>query len=115
MVDRVITNVESWMETNRSSIELEQRNKQIEDRNALDGSTQAKEDAQIQTLVDQYNELMDDQRFAEAEVIGRKVEEIKPNSEIAAMMRGRSVIERRFGDLSDRQPTSSVPTRQGLV
>ena len=103
MVDRVITNVESWMETNRSSIELEQRNKQIEDRNALDGSTQAKEDAQIQTLVDQYNELMDDQRFAEAEVIGRKVEEIKPNSEIAAMMRGRSVIERRVAEQKEIQ------------
>ena len=103
MVDRVITNVESWMETNRSSIELEQRNRQIEDRIVLDGSTQAKEDAQIQTLVDQYNELMDDQRFAEAEVIGRKVEEIKPNSEIAAMMRGRSVIERRVAEQKEIQ------------
>lgn len=103
MVDRVINNVESWMETNRSSIELEQRNKQIEDRIVLDGSTQAKEDAQIQTLVDQYNELMDDQRFAEAEVIGRMVEEIKPNSEIAAMMRGRSVIERRVAEQKEIQ------------
>lgn len=103
MVDRVINNVESWMETNRSSIELEQRNKQIEDRNLLDESTRTKEDAQIQTLVDQYNELMDDQRFAEAEVIARKVEEIKPNSEISAMMRGRSVIERRVAEQKEIQ------------
>ncbi|MFN6302612.1 MAG: hypothetical protein ACK42H_10505, partial [Planctomycetota bacterium] len=103
MVDRVSTNVESWMDTNRASIELDQRNKQIEDRITLDESMQAKEDAQIQTLVDQYNELMDDQRFAEAEVIARKVEEIKPNSEIAALMRGRSVIERRVAEQKEIQ------------
>jgi general secretion pathway protein D len=106
MVDRVIGNVESWMETNRASIELEQRNKQIEDRISLDESTQAKEDSQIQTLVDQYNELMDDQRFAEAEVIARKVEEIKPNSEIAALMRGRSVIERRVAPPRNSKTTT---------
>jgi len=103
MVDRVIGNVESWMDTNRASIELDQRNKQIEDRNSLDEATAAKEDAQIQTLVDQYNELMDDQRFAEAEVIARKVEEIKPNSEIASLMRGRSVIERRVAEQKEIQ------------
>ena len=103
MVDRVINNVEGWMETNRSSIELDQRNKQIEDRISLEDTTRGKEDAQIQTLVDQYNELMDDQRFAEAEVIARKVEEIKPNSEIAAMMRGRSVIERRVAEQREIQ------------
>ncbi|MFM8213491.1 MAG: hypothetical protein ACKN82_02425, partial [Pirellula sp.] len=103
MVDRVSTNIESWMDTNRASIELDQRNKQIEDRITLDESMQAKEDAQIQTLVDQYNELMDDQRFAEAEVIARKVEEIKPNSEIASLMRGRSVIERRVAEQKEIQ------------
>lgn len=103
MVDRVTTNVEGWMEQNRASIELDQRNKQIEDRIALEAATATKEDAQIQTLVDQYNELMQDQRFAEAEVIARKVEEIKPNSEIAAVMRGRSVIERRVEEQQEIQ------------
>jgi general secretion pathway protein D len=103
MVDRVTTNVESWMDTNRASIELDQRNRQIEDRISLDETMQGKEDAQIQTLVDQYNELMDDQRFAEAEVIARKVEEIKPNSEIASLMRGRSVIERRVAEQKEIQ------------
>lgn len=119
MVDRVINNVESWMDTNRSSIELDQRNKQIEDRIALEDSTRTKEDAQIQTLVDQYNELMDDQRFAEAEVIARKVEEIKPNSEIAVMMRGRSVIERRVAEQREiqgmKRPPSSIALRTRSV
>ena len=103
MVDRVITNVEAWMEQNRSSIELDQRNRQIEDRITLDAANTAKEDAQIQTLVDQYNELMDDNRYAEAEVIARKVEEIKPNSEIASVMRGRSVIQRRIEEQKEIQ------------
>ncbi|MFN6162230.1 MAG: hypothetical protein ACK5AC_07655 [Planctomycetota bacterium] len=103
MVDRVINNVEAWMEQNRSSIELDQRNRQIEDRINLEAANTAKEDAQVQTLVDQYNELMDDNRYAEAEVVARKVEEIKPNSEIAAVMRGRSVIQRRIEEQKEIQ------------
>ncbi len=103
MVDRVSTNVEAWMEQNRSSIELDQRNRQIEDRIDFEAANAAKEDAQVQTLVDQYNELMDDNRYAEAEVIARKVEQIKPNSEIAAVMRGRSVIERRIEEQNEIQ------------
>lgn len=103
MVDRVTSNVEGWMEQNRASIELDQRNKQIEDRISLEATTTAKEDSQVQTLVDQYNELMADQRFAEAEVIARKVEEIKPNSEIATVMRTRSVIQRRWEEQQEIQ------------
>jgi general secretion pathway protein D len=103
MVDRVITNVEAWMEQNRSSIDLDQRNRQIEDRITLEAANAAKEDAQVQTLVDQYNELMNDNRYAEAEIIARKVEEIKPNSEIAAVMRGRSVIQRRIEEQKEIQ------------
>lgn len=74
MVDRVVSNVEGWMEQNRASIELDQRNRQIEDRISLEAANSAKEDAQIQTLVDEYNELMENARYAEAEVIARKVE-----------------------------------------
>jgi len=103
MVDRVVSNVEGWMEQNRASIELDQRNRQIEDRISLEAANSAKEDAQIQTLVDEYNELMENARYAEAEVIARKVEEIKPNSEIAAVMRGRSVIQRRVEEQREIQ------------
>ncbi len=35
MVDRVINNVEGWMETNRSSIELDQRNKHLHQPNVM--------------------------------------------------------------------------------
>jgi general secretion pathway protein D len=103
MVDRVIANVEAWMEQNRSSIELDQRNTQIEDRITFEAANAAKEDSQVQTLVDQYNDLMEDKRYAEAEMIARKVEEIKPNSEIAAVMRGRSVIQRRIEEQKEIQ------------
>ena len=103
MVDRVTSNVEGWMEQNRASIELDQRNKQIEDRIALDTTSAAKEDAQVQTLVDQYNELMENHRYAEAEVISKKVETIKPNTEIAAVMRARSIIQRRVEEQQEIQ------------
>ncbi len=94
-VDRVINNVQAWVEQNKSTIELDQRNKQIEARIALESATAAKTDAQVQTLVDQYNDLIDAKRFAEAESVAKRVGELKPNSDIAHVLYAKAKIQRR--------------------
>ncbi len=101
MVDKVTNNVEAWVEQNKAQIDLDQRNRQIEDRMSLEAVKTVKDDLQIQTLVDQYNELMESCRYAEAEVIAKKVEEIKPNSEIAVVMGSRAKIQRRIAEDSE--------------
>ena len=95
MVDRVTSHMEEWAAQNKSMIELDQRNKQIEDRIQLDATTLSKTDAQVQTLVDQYNDLIQTGRYAEAEEVSKKVRDLKPNSEIAATLYNKAKIQRR--------------------
>ncbi len=95
-IDRVSSHIEAWVEQNRVSIELDQRNRQIENRMQVEAATQAKVDAQVQTLVDQYNDLIDQRRFPEATELAKRVGELKPGSEIAAVMLAKSQIQARY-------------------
>jgi len=95
MVDRVTNHMNAWAEENKPMIELDQRNKQIESSIALDAETLTKVNNQVQTLVEQYNDLIDKGRYAEAEAVARKVSEIKPNSEIANILYNKARIQRR--------------------
>lgn len=101
MVDRVTVHMQAWVDDNKSTIELDQRNKQIEDRILQDAIKEAKTDGQVQTLVDQYNDLIDERRFPEAEAIAKKVSEIKPNSEIAAVLYNKAKIQSRVEENED--------------
>ncbi len=95
MVDRVTSHMEEWAEQNKSMIQLDQRNRQIEDRIRLEAATLSKNDLQVQTLVDQYNDLTQAGRYAEAEEVSKKVRDIMPDSEIAAVLYNKAKIQRR--------------------
>ncbi len=95
MVDRVSNHMEEWAEQNKSMIALDQRNKQIEDTIQQENVTRAKNEAQVQQLVDQYNALTESGRYAEAEEVSKKVKEIMPNTEISTVLYGKAKMQRR--------------------
>lgn len=95
-IDRVTNNIEEWVKLNKSTIELDERNRQIEDRMAVEAATRAKTDAQVQTLVDQYNELIDKARYPEAEAVAKQVAMLKPNTEIAVVMIQKAKLQSRI-------------------
>lgn len=96
MVDKVSGNIEAWVEQNKVAIQLDQRNKQIEDRMDIEAQSKAKSDLQVQTLVDQYNDLIDQRRFEEAIEVAKRVSELKPGSEIAAVMMTKARAQARI-------------------
>ncbi len=95
-IDLVTANIENWVEQNKVAIELDQRNKQIENRMEVEATTRAKTDLQVQSLVDQYNDLIDSRRFPEAIEVAKKVSELKPGSEIASVMMTKAKIQARY-------------------
>lgn len=96
MVDRVSNNIDAWVEQNRVAIELDQRNRQIENRMQVEAAHEAKTDLQVQSLVDQYNDLIDSRRFPEAIEVAKRVAELKPGSEIATVMTEKAQIQARY-------------------
>ena len=100
-VDRKFADLEKFVETNRPKIELEQRNQEVRD--TLDRESQAKLELQerLAQLVDEYNTLVDQQRFAEAEVLAKRAAEMAPNEQVAVQLQAQSKSLRRMFNNAD--------------
>ncbi len=103
MVDRVINNVDAYIKQNQASINQQIRNDQVEKSLIADAANQARIDSEIQRLVDEFNQLNKDQRFAEAEIVAKKVGELAPNTELAVTMLTKARIARRANDAESVQ------------
>jgi general secretion pathway protein D len=115
MVDRVSTHMQAWVDENKSTIDLDQRNRQIADRISSEAATLAKTDAQVQTLVDTYNDLIDQGRYPEAELTAKKVAELKPNTEIAAVLTAKARVQRRIEEYEKIRALKAEKFEDGLM
>ncbi len=86
MVDRAITAQEGYVQANRAKIDLDLANAAVEAKMADESATRQKTDDEIAGLVETYNDLMKKRQYMEAEVIAKKVAELRPGSAIATQL-----------------------------
>jgi general secretion pathway protein D len=86
MVDRAISEQKSYVEINRGQIDLDLANASVEAEMAADATTKRRVDDEIASLVETFNDLMEQRRFPEAEVVAKKVSALSPGSSIAVNM-----------------------------
>ena len=96
IVDRAITAHQLYMTQNRSAIEQNMRNRQINEQVSLQTEERAKVDQQIASLVETFNDLMDERRIAEAEVVAKQVGQLDPNSTIATVLYQNARLQKRI-------------------
>jgi general secretion pathway protein D len=86
LVDRSIRDAELYIEQNLADIELRERNDAVGEE--IGRRRQEKVDRQnkLAELVEQFNDLIDEQRFAEAEVIAKQAHELESESEVVRSM-----------------------------
>ena len=95
MIDKVLNNVQDYVDNNRPAIELAARNNQIQAQLAQDGSNRVRTDSEVHRMVEQFNDLMNKGMYAEAEIVAQKVGELAPDSEIYLMMYQKAKFKRR--------------------
>jgi len=83
MVDRAISEQRQYVEANRGQIELDLANDAVRAQMANDRAQTARVDDEIASLVETFNDLMEQRRYPEAEVVAKKVGELSPGSAIA--------------------------------
>lgn len=86
LVARAVADQKKYVEQNRAQIDLDLQNEAVRLEMATESQQASRIDQEVSLLVDQYNDLMDDRRFQEAEVIAKQVSELKPNDPISATM-----------------------------
>ena len=115
MVDRELEKQKQYVEANRVEIELELQNAAVRTELATEAARESRIDEEISSLVETYNELMRDQRFAEAKVVAKQVGELKPGSTIATTMLHKSQFAVRDQMMRDIQSGKENVFQGGLM
>ncbi len=105
-VDRSLRETEQYIEDHRAEIELDQRNREILEDIDRRNLAQQEVSERLAKLVEQFNTLRDQQRFAEMEVVAKRARELAPDHEVAKQMweNARFIVRNmRNIDLSNRK------------
>ena len=94
-IDRALVDTANYIEENKPRIELDQRNRAVLEQIEQERQMTLDRQQKLKELVDRYNMLIDEQRFAEAEVVAKRAKEIAPNEMIAEQLAMTSRMIRR--------------------
>lgn len=85
-IDRNIATVEVYIDQNRAQISLDQANASVLAQ--LDRERRTREETHIQLaeIVEQFNQLIDQQRFAEAVVLAKQARELDPHNPVVVTL-----------------------------
>ena len=86
LVDRAIKEQTLYNEAHRAEINLNLQNDSVRTQMATDAARDASIDEEVSSLVETFNQLMEERRYSEAEVVAKQVSELKPGVPIAQQM-----------------------------
>ena len=86
MVDRAVKEQQQYVDANRAKIELDLTNDAVRAELSNDRENKDRVDDEIASLVETFNDLMEQRRYPEAEVVAKQVAELSPGSSIAKSM-----------------------------
>ncbi|MFI4875110.1 MAG: hypothetical protein ACIALR_07225 [Blastopirellula sp. JB062] len=95
-VDRSTEGLKNYIEVNRAQIELDEQNRAIDESIRESRQIKVEVEERLVKITDQFNELMDQLRWEEAEVLARQAREIAPNEPIVQNMLWKATTARRM-------------------
>ena len=95
-IDRSLTDTRNYIDENRPRIELDQRNREvlakIDRQREVDQEVQEK----LALAVEEYNQLIREQRFAEAEVVAKRARQLDPTNPLTEQLVLMATVIRRY-------------------
>ncbi len=95
-VDRAIDSTQRFIDTNRHEIELDERNDAVRAAVHREREYDLEVQNKLAEITDEFNVLMDQQRWEEAELLARQARELAPEHEVVRVMTLQSKFARRF-------------------
>lgn len=115
IVDRRIKSQQSFIESNMSDIQNAETNasRMAEVNNRRNERVET--GLQIQALVEEFNKLMDQQRFSEAEMIARQANELAPETDIVQALVWKSKFATRMNKLQRIQNAKEIGFQDSMA
>lgn len=101
LVERSIRDAEAYIQRHLPDIELKERNDAVVRSIEHDRLDQLERQNKLAELVEEFNELMDEEEYAAANLIARQAHELEPESEVVRLMLHRGEIGRRVDKQED--------------
>ena len=95
-IERTRQDIEEVTGKRRAELALEQRNSEIEGQIDRDRTRKVEVDQRIALLVEEYNTLVNEQRFPEAEAVAKKAGQLAPDNAVVRQLLAQSRIIRRL-------------------
>ncbi|MFM9057750.1 MAG: hypothetical protein ACKOSQ_01255 [Planctomycetaceae bacterium] len=95
-IERTRRDIEETTGKRRAELALEAQNSRIEAEIGRDRDRRVEVDQRIAMLVEEYNSLVDQQRFPEAEAIAKKAGELAPDNAVVRQLLAQSRVIRRL-------------------
>ena len=96
IVDQEVASIEAYIRQNEGDIALKERNSEVVDSIDRDRATKIEVQQKVAQLVEQFNDLLDQERHAEAEVLARQIRELDPESPITRLVTMKSKFASRM-------------------
>jgi general secretion pathway protein D len=81
-IDRSLAEMRTFIDQNRPRIELDEKNRRIKDDMAREQRTKVEVQEKVAMMVNDYNRLMDEQRYEEAQVLAKRAVELDPHNPV---------------------------------
>jgi general secretion pathway protein D len=85
-VDRKIADMKQYIEQNKSRISLDERNEQVRQQINMEREQTLNIQDKLAQMVEEYNQLMREQRFAEAEVVAKRAAQLDPKNPLTQQL-----------------------------
>jgi general secretion pathway protein D len=110
-IERARRDIEESTGKRRAELEMERKSAAVEARVDRERSQKVEVDQRLAMLVEEYNSLIDSQRFPEAEAVAKKAGQLAPDNPIVRQLLSQSRVIRRL----DTQKTIEGQKRQGFM
>ncbi|NDC62783.1 MAG: hypothetical protein EBZ59_02050, partial [Planctomycetia bacterium] len=95
-IERTRRDIEESTGKRRAELELDRRNARIESQVDRERAAKVEVDQRLAMLVEEYNALVDEQRFPEAEAIAKKAGQLAPDNPVVRQLLAQSRMIRRI-------------------
>lgn len=103
-LDQAVSETERFIDANRAQIELDERNREVLAMVDRERKLRVETENKLAAMVNEFNDMMDQQRYSEAYVLARQARELQPRSEVTESMIWKSrFAERMYVELSLRE------------
>ncbi len=85
-VDRKVAELDKYITDNRAQIEMDDTNREVLKEVDRRQATKVEVDEKLAKLVDEFQKLMDEQRYAEADVLAKRARELDPDNPVVKQL-----------------------------